>query len=256
MDHSESEIIYFLLTGTIALLILSVGFTFIYAHYVRNLSGKQKELLELEKKHKQDLLESILESIEIERTRIARDLHDQVGNIFSLLSLILPQQEEDAKIKEARTLIDMGLRNTREIVYQIMPPELEIFGLEYALEELCIRVNKSEGLTAEYAIECDLKQYNPRIQISIYRIIQELISNTIKHSDANKFTLNFHGMDTGTEVSYRDNGTLKNEHSLEKRKGYGLKNIESRVHLLNGSFDYNFSKGFESRILIKNSYAD
>ena len=256
MDHSEREITYFLFTGTLALLILSVGFTIIYSQYIRNISRQQTALLELEKTHKQELLESILESIETERTRIAGDLHDQIGNIFSLLSLILPHQEEDAKIKEARALIAIGLRNTRELVYQIMPPELEIFGLEYALEEMCIRVNKSKGLTAEYAIECDLKQYNSRIQISIYRIIQELISNTIKHSDASKFTLNFYGMDSGTEVLYRDNGTLKNDNPLEKRKGYGLKNIESRVQLLNGSFDYNFSKGFESRILIKKSYAD
>lgn len=255
MDHLEIEVVYFLFTGTAALLILSIGFISIYIKWLRKLTKEQQKLLELEKKHKQELLENILESIETERTRIARDLHDQIGNTFSLLSLIL-QQSEDEKIKEAKLLIDIGLNHTRELVYQIMPPELKLFGLEYALEEICLRINKSGSLVAEWPVKCDLKHYSLRIQLSIYRIIQELISNTIKHSDANKVTLIFCDMGDEMQILYKDNGTLKNERTTDQRKGYGLKNIESRVQLLSGSFDFNFRQGFESNIIIKSFYAD
>lgn len=255
MDHAESEITFLLFTGTLALLILSVGFTIIYARYVQNTAKQQRELLELEKKHKQELLQNILESVETERTRIARDLHDQIGNTFSVLSLIL-QHSEDEKVTEAKELISAGLHTTRELVYQIMPPELELLGLRYALEDICYRINKTDSLTAECTIQSDLSDYNSRIQLSLYRIVQELISNTIKHSNASRFTLSCHDLGTETQVIYQDNGTLKNERPPDHRKGYGLKNIESRVELLNGTFDYNFNNGFESRILIKRFYED
>lgn len=255
MDHSEIEIIQLLFTGTLALLILSIGFIVIYINYVRNISKEQQKHFELEKKHKLELLENVLESIETERTRIARDLHDQIGSTFALLSITL-QQAGAEKVKEAQSLIITGLSNTRELVYQIMPPDLKMFGLEYALEEMCIRINKSGKLTAECFINCDVKHYSARVQLSIYRIIQELISNTIKHSDASRLTLNFEDMETGTRVLYRDNGSLKKEENTAERKGYGLKNIESRVQSLSGSFEYNFNQGFESSILMKSSYAD
>lgn len=255
MDYSEIEIIQLLFTGTLALLILSIGFISIYIKYVRNIAKEQKKLLELEKKHKRELLENILESIETERTRIARDLHDQIGSTFALLSLTL-QQAEGEKVKEANSLIRTGLSNTRELVYQIMPPDLKMFGLEYALEEMCIRINKSGKLKAECFIDCDIKQYSPRVQLSLYRIIQELISNTIKHSNAGRLTLAFSDMEAGIQILYKDDGTPKKEEPDDKRKGYGLKNIESRVQLLNGSFEYNFKQGFESSILMKSFYAD
>jgi len=232
MDNLEIEVIHFLFTGTIALLILSIGFITIYIKWLRKLTKEQIKLVELERIHKQQVLENIIESVEIERTRIARDLHDQIGNTFSLLSLIL-QQSEDEKVKEALLLIENGLNNTRELVYQIMPPELKLFGLEYALEEICIRVNKSNTLVAEWPIKCDLKHYSLRIQLSLYRIVQELISNTIKHSNADRLTLIFCDMGEEMQILYRDNGTVKHERTADQRKGYGLSNIERRVQLLN-----------------------
>ena len=141
MDNLEIEVVHFLLTGTIALLILSIGFICIYIKWLRNLTKEQKKLVELERIHKQEVLENIIESVEAERTRIARDLHDHIGNTFALLSLIL-QKSKGEKTKEALLLVDNGLKNTRELVYQIMPPELKLFGLEYALEEICDRINK------------------------------------------------------------------------------------------------------------------
>lgn len=255
MGNSGIEIIQILFIGTLAFLILFVGIISIYIRYVRNRAKEQKKFLELENKHKHELLENVLESTETERTRIARDLHDQIGNTFALLSLVL-QQAEGEKIKEAQSLIAAGLTNTRELVYQIMPPDLQLFGLEYALEEMCVRISKSGRLTAECFIDCDIKQYNLRVQLSIYRIIQELVSNTIKHSNANRLTLNFDDTAAGTRVLYRDNGTSNIKSSGDQRKGYGLKNIESRVLSLNGSFEFNFKRGFESSILMKSFYAD
>lgn len=250
MDHAQNEITILLFTGTFALLILSVGFTVIYARYVQNISRQQRELLEMEKKHKQELVQHILESVEEERTRIARDLHDQIGNTFSVLSLILQGSEEE-NIRQAKQLISTGLHATRELVYQIMPPELELFGLRYALEDMCHRINKTATLRAECSIQSDLSDYNSRIQLSLYRIVQELISNTIKHSNADAFKLSCDDAGGETRIVYQDNGTLKNELQPDHRKGYGLKNIESRVQLLNGTFVYNLTEGFESRICIK-----
>ncbi|WP_316815119.1 sensor histidine kinase [Pedobacter nyackensis] len=222
---------------------------------LRKLANEQKKLLDLEKTHQQELLENMIASVEIERTRIARDFHDQVGNIFSLLSLVL-QQSEDEKIQEAKFLIDKGLNNTRELIYQIMPPELKLFGLEYALEEIFIRVNKSGSLIAKWLFKCELNTYNLSIQLSIYRIIQELVSNTIKHSNANQLTLTFSRTGEEMQILYKDNGTLQNDCVIDSRKGYGLRNIETRVQLLSGSFDFNFKQGFESNIIIKSSYAN
>ncbi|MNL88285.1 hypothetical protein D3C87_2179050 [compost metagenome] len=58
------------------------------------------------------------------------------------------------------------------------------------------------------------------------------------------------------QISYKDNGTFQNDYATNTTKGYGLRNIESRVQLLNGSFDFNFKEGFESNIIIKDSYAN
>lgn len=197
---------------------------------------KQKEL----KKHQQqEIFMTTLRTQEEERKRIAENLHNGLGQLLYSVKLSLEQvdlQEEGQQkiLQQAQHLLAAAIRESRRISHELMPSILEDFGLQVAIQDVCEQFNKS------VAFKCDLiglpHKMDKYIEIAIYRIVQELVINIIKHAQATAASVKIMLEQNFIYVVVKDNGRGFDT-SVRERRGIGLNTIQDKVKLLNGSFD-------------------
>jgi two-component system NarL family sensor kinase len=225
--------------------------------YQKRMLRKQAEMHEIEVKHKEELLHSNIEMLERERKRIAKDLHDDIGNIFSTLTWKLQQLntsangEREKLLEDARQLSTSGLMNIRTITYDMVPYGFEMFGLKTAVQNLCDRVSGNGTLEIDLEYADQLPPLPEDMSLNIYRILQELTGNTIKYGSASRIAINVAPGSEVIRIHYQDNGCGFDVNN-KKRKGHGLKNIESRVNMLKAQYDFQTApgKGVAVNILI------
>ncbi len=243
MAQSPSLDLYVLLFGgTIAMLLLAsavIGFILLYQ---RRIIRQDLAFKEAEAKHQQSLYQGTLEAIENERKRLARDLHDEVGAALSALRLLVGQmQQNPVEIKalvatsdKCKILIDSTIDNVRRISNDLLPQGLEEFGLPYAVEGLCektIEISKIDiRLKAENVADIDTK-----ISIIVYRLIQELLNNAVKHSEATTIDLLLKKEQNELIFDYTDNGKGFDFAEAYEKRSLGLKNIETRTKMIDGT---------------------
>jgi signal transduction histidine kinase len=188
--------------------------------------------------HQLKLIQSELEAIEHERKRIAKDLHDSVGTDFSVIKMMVSQllkKHNEPKSEEIETQFQSTIQDIKTIIYGLSPPGLERYGLMAAL------TNYIEKLNGSITTQVYLKTFGPelknaKITVAIFRIIQELISNSLKHSNASAIHLAVNSFDDLISIVYEDNG--KGFSWNGQSKGLGLYNIESRLKALNGRLHF------------------
>lgn len=205
---------------------------------------------EIEKKHmevnyQKELLHSILVTQEEERKRIAQDLHDDISsklNIVSLNSHLLTAPNlSKTEIEEISTniinLTTKALDNSRRIAHDLLPPVLEKFGLNAGIEELCFEINSSKSIQIEYNNNVDFNEADIFRHLHVFRIVQELFNNSIKHGKSTNIKLSFEEKNGLTYCMFSDNGKGFDLKKIENQKGLGMKNIESRVSFLGGDIN-------------------
>ncbi|XLS30632.1 sensor histidine kinase [Flavobacteriaceae bacterium M23B6Z8] len=248
----ESSIIPAIIFGILLLLIMA-GLVILFFY----LSRKKIVQKEMEKKdmliaHQKHLLHATIITQEEERMRIARDLHDDISaklNIVSLNSHLLNDRiSEDEKKEVVSNIIAMtgkALENSRRIAHDLLPPVLEKFGLKEGIEELCDEFASAKGLDVQLNIETDFGKLDEISALNLFRILQELMNNSLRHGHASLIVLRFISENDRIKLFYSDNGKGFDMKSLEKKAGLGMKNIESRVELLNGTikFESEINKG-------------
>ena len=206
-------------------------------------------------KRQQELSSAILQTQEDERKRIAEGLHNSLGQVLYVAKLKLDMLETDqsdpAKNNEELKasiceLIDSAIKETRTISFELMPATLEDFGLDTAIKDILRNKLAKSGIKYSVSISGLKSRLNSDIEIAIFRIVQELINNLIKHSQATKAEVN---VDRGADfimIRVSDNGTgFTPEKEFSTGKGFGLRSIINRVKFLNGkiSFDPAPKKG-------------
>lgn len=193
---------------------------------------------------KSESLKAIIKTQEDERSRFAKDLHDGAGQYLSFLKFNLNSIESaigDAypaikvKLKEQVKLVDNVVNDLRQFAYALMPPVLERIGLKAALEELLDYYKSSTDLIVEYYLEEKKKPLSKYYKIHVYRAIQEILSNAVKHSSCTKINVQLLAYPNHNLIIIEDNGKGFNTES--EKKGMGLKNLNSRIALLNGKID-------------------
>ncbi|MGI4022267.1 MAG: sensor histidine kinase [Janthinobacterium lividum] len=203
--------------------------------------ANQEEKRRLQDEKQNDLLRAILETQESERERLAEDLHDSVGQVLSAVKLNLHRLDKtyanDEKVisvlSNTRSLIDDCIQEIRSIIQNVRPPLLTDFGLAEAWNDLCIKIQKTTGIQVTFTDETDKKRYGAEIEVTLYRIVQELFGNTIKHANATVIQVNLTTKSNAIQLTFKDNGSGYNV--LEATNGSGLKNIQSRTHFIKGS---------------------
>jgi signal transduction histidine kinase len=198
---------------------------------------------------------AIIEAEEKERTRIARELHDGIGqqlsaaklNISGLqASLNTNNNEEKVMIQNAIDLIDESVKEVRVVSHSMMPNALIKSGLVSAVREFINKISSSGSLRINLEIVGLTDRLEQTVETVLFRVLQELVNNIIKHAQATEVSIQLIRHETELTILIEDNGVGFNvDKVLDKEGGIGLKNIQSRVAFLNGQvfFDSHVDKG-------------
>ncbi len=218
---------------------------------------KREELAEIEKNYRKDLLTTSLVSQETERSRIAKELHDGVGGNLSGIKRKLENIQTDyvfighfekRTFEEATILIDITIKEVRQISHDLMPATLLNIGLIGALKEFADFMNNVENFACHFYTDNWPEHVADKYQIMIYRIIQESMSNTLKHARASESYMQLSCSDNQLIVSYEDNGVGFDQRTI--KAGLGIKNIESRVLVMNGTLELSSRPGKGTHLII------
>jgi signal transduction histidine kinase len=218
---------------------------------------KAKGLLEIEVKYvkQNQLFQSSIQIQEEERKRIAQDLHDELGAVLSIARMHLVQIQNQkvidssfhTRLQQARMLTETALATMRRISHDLMPPQLENFGLIKTLETITAQMQITKGIQIEFNSSDDQVRFALPIELGLYRICMEMINNTLKHAEAKAIKISLQIFSSHILFSYTDDGK-----GLPKviHAGHGFKNIETRVNILGGEFTTNQreQKGFSATI--------
>ncbi len=247
-----------IMLGVIGLLLFSLVIVIvIYSRY------RVKKKAELEKAYR-DLdkirFRSVIETQEKERKRIARELHDGIGQLLSTAKLNMasleghiPQSEpEEYRLYETSIkLIDDACTEVRNVSHNMMPIALTQKGLEGALKDLVLQYSNSNKLIINLKFFNLDSHLNEALEICLYRIVQESISNIVKHSSAHKADIQINQIGRSIHLLIRDDGKGFDTSIIKKAEGIGWNNIYSRVSLLNGIINVQSSKNNGTEVNIK-----
>lgn len=179
-----------------------------------------------------------------ERIRIARDLHDGVGQMLSLVKMNLSTLEAgDTTVQKAMALTDKTIDEIRNVSHNLIPQELD-FGIFRALENLAEKVTASGStrMTVDIPERIQSLQFEKQNEISIYRIVQEVVNNMIKHAGASEIDLSIQPKDNQVLIALKDNGRGLDAADIDNSKGIGWKNINARVNMLDGKINVQSEK--------------
>ncbi len=241
--------IFIILGGVLGMLLLAVAVIAFFLVYQKRLFRQQEELQQLEAAYQKELLQHTIEAQEKERQRIAADLHDSIGSMLSATRMYIHQLNGDLSTehrehlkRETNTLIDSTITQIRTISHDLFPPQLEHLGLFPAIQTFAQRLQATNTL----AVECQLPEtsdLSPHQELSLYRILQELLQNTLKHAGATQVQIIFKKHPI-FKMIYRDNGQGFNASAVRQLPpGQGLKNIESRSFALGALFEFKAEQG-------------
>lgn len=213
-------------------------------NYYRHYQLKKEKELQTEILHQQDLsARAVIQAEETERRRIAAELHDGVGQLMSAARMNLEavmedmkplSEEKQIKLDRVLGLVDESCSEVRAVSHSMMPNALLKKGLSSALGDFIQKIDQ-KVLKIQLHIEGLEERLMPETESVLYRIIQECITNVIKHSQANRLDLSLLRNKEGIDITIEDNG--KGFDTKKKSAGIGLQNIQARIAFLKGSID-------------------
>lgn len=244
-NNSGSEISLMLFFGTIGMLVLAIGMIVFIIFHQRKVIRYQLKLQRMEYEQQRTLLNASIRFQEEERQRIAADLHDDAGPLLATARLYLTENlvnldktSQLQSIYNAKQIIDDTIQLIRNISHSLMPPTLKNFGLESAVNDLFQKISGSGSLNASCRFHDYRERLHPDQELIIFRVIQELINNILKHSNSSfiHLTQNISGSKLYIRMHHDGKGLTQSDfEKLNKSSGgLGLKNIQSRLKLLQG----------------------
>lgn len=215
---------------------------------------EKEEALRIEKYNR---LRSTIDGQDIERQRLSRELHDGIGQSLIAVRLHLGALEggkcssEESKIKNVIGLTDGVIDEVRAISNALMPPTLTEFGLTPAIKQLCNTLNESTGMAIDFSGEIPGERLNRKSRLYIFRIVQELLNNAARHSNADRLVFNADIEDDILRIEISDNGQGFDLDSPCAKSGHGLNNIRERADLIKAMLLVESEKGHGTRITLK-----
>ncbi|MBN8825445.1 MULTISPECIES: sensor histidine kinase [unclassified Spirosoma] len=246
--------------GTAVLLMMAVFIIIFVAYYQQKQARQQLAFKELQAQHRRELMEATFRGQEEERRRLAEDMHDGIGTMLSITKMSLNQLEKQLggevqvgfQFQKTRSMIDETMTNVRRISRNLVPTTLERFGLLAALEELADRATDND-IEVELVYPEPELGFLPALELMLYRIAQELLNNAIRHARAKHITIHLIRFENEVRLSVIDDGVgFDFDAVMENRKaGLGLRNIESRLNVVNGHVTFDVAPGRGSRIHVQ-----
>ncbi len=225
----------FILSLNVLFLIVVLG---VFLFFRQRQKIKDKEIETLKARKELDKLEAIIDGIEKERKRIAQDLHDGINGDLSVIKYKITSidynqflSKEKEEFELAIEMLDNAIDQVRQISHNLAPPSLQNFNLIEALQQFCSKVSASSSLPINFQYYGDYLKLNKDIETVIYRMIQELINNILKHAKATQALIQINNHNENIHIIVEDNGIGFD--NSKNHSGLGLKNIESRIAFLN-----------------------
>jgi len=218
------------------------------------------------KKVEAAVMKAIVETQEQERTRFSRDLHDGIGQYLVAIRMhlellnenianVAPPEQSVPIIALLHEHIDNTIVHLRDVVYDLMPGTLKDLGLVPAIEELYKKVLNETELEFDFNDESIQSKANHRlpdnIEVNVYRIVQQLLSNTLQHACAKRISLHLQQRDDQVRLLYSDDGIGMEDANNVLNQGSGVRNIQTRIKSLHGSIRFqDNAKGLKVLIII------
>ena len=235
--HRNQQLLNWLLGVAASLFLLATLFLIFY--YRNNRMQTKQQWKELQQQQELMLANAMLEGEEQERRRLARDLHDGLGGTLAGIKIKLSGQEKKEKtpqLSEVILQLEGSISELRRIARNMMPENLQKVGLEEALRDLCESLQSDNTLIEfhSFGLQPDIPL---NVQANIYRIVQELLSNAVKHAAASKVIVQCSQNGKIFFITVEDNGRGFEMSTVNDAEGIGFQNIRNRVKYLNGSID-------------------
>ncbi len=203
-------------------------------------------------------LQGVLEGQEKERKRVAIDLHDGLGGMLSMVKLHFSSLEEKIdtsnpvkeKFLSASELLDLAASEVRMISHDLMSGVLAKFGLLPALEDLGAKINETGQIELNLIVDNMNGSLDGEQELQVYRIVQELVGNTLKHAKASEITIQLNENDESVNLMVEDDGVGFDPVKLRQEAGIGLENLKARVAKLGGMLNIDSGKGVGTSISI------
>ena len=234
---------YFLISAAAALFIISL---LAYRNYRHKQHLQLQRINELETEKYLSATEAVLKGEEQERTRLAKDLHDGLGGMLSGIkyslntmkgNLIMTPENAQA-FERSMDMLDSSIHEMRRVAHNMMPEALVKFGLDVALKDFCSGITHSGALKVKYqSLNMENLEIDQTTSITLYRIVQELIHNIIKHASAKNAIVQISTIDDRLHLEVEDDGIGFNTDILDRAKGIGWRNIQNRIEFLKGKWD-------------------
>ncbi|ATP56924.1 hypothetical protein CPT03_10750 [Pedobacter ginsengisoli] len=257
--RQKNTLNYILIGSSIAFLIIAL---LVYRNYKHRQNLQQAKIDELETEKQLTATEAVLKGEEQERTRLAKDLHDGLGGMLSGIKFSLSTMKENLimtpdnahAFERSIDMLDSSIQEMRRVAHNMMPEILVKYGLDTALKEFCAEVDRSSVLHVNYQsvgmLEADITQTT---SVTIYRIIQELLNNAIKHANAKNVLVQVHQSEQEKllAVTVEDDGNGFDTSLLKQANGMGWSNIQNRVEFLKGKIDVQSGPGKGTSVMIE-----
>jgi len=213
---------------------------------------QQQRISELEKEKQLLAAQAVLQGQVEERARLAKDLHDGLGSILSSAkysftnmkeNLIITQENAEA-FERSMGMLDKSIIELRRVAHNMMPEALMKFGLDTALKDFCGSVGQSGAIELTYqSFEMEEASIPTTVSSAVYRIIQELVNNILKHAEATTALVQLIRKDNALSITVEDNGKGFDTGILDNSTGIGYLNLRNRVAYLNGTIDIQTAPG-------------
>lgn len=246
---------YLLTSGVIALLLIV---SLLYLNYRNKQKLQLQRINKLETQQQLMAAEAVLRGEDQERSRLAKDLHDGLGGMLSGIKYsfnsmkgnLVMTTENALAFERSMDMLDSSINEMRRVAHNMMPEALVKFGLDTALKDFCNNINQSGALMVSYqSFGFENPTIPQTIAVTVYRIIQELLNNIMKHAAAKTAVVQLTKISNQLSVTVEDDGKGFDTALLQQQKGspdgqgIGWSNIQNRIEFLKGTLDIRSEKG-------------
>lgn len=246
----QKNTINYILAGTaISILLIAL---LSYRNYNQKKQLHKQRIQELETEKQLIATEAVLKGQEEERSRLAKDLHDGLGGMLSgikhsfrhMKDNLVMTSENMKGFERGLDMLDSSITELRRVAHSMMPETLLKSGLDAALKDFCISINGSGAIKVSYqSYGLEELKIDPTTSITLYRIVQELLNNSIKHAEAKQAMVQISHETGKLLLTVEDDGKGFDKRNLEESTGIGWQNILNRLAYLKGKIDVQTEPG-------------
>ena len=240
MLQEDQQVIAIVIAGTVMLLLLGmfiISFLFFYQKKRNNHLAQQKQL---QANFQKELLKTQLEVQEHTLNYISTEIHDNITQVLSFVKLTLAniassaEGEKKLKINESRELVSQTITDLRDLSKSLSFEYITSLGLAQTIEKEVERVNKSGLLNVSFSDEGEIYSLGEQCELVLFRIFQETLNNTLKHSGSKHFKIMLQYHSDLFNLTLEDDGSGFSAETIDNKHGSGLRNIENRATLIGG----------------------